>query len=184
MPRYIAELRKTCCKHAHDVSLTDAPAAEFLHRRQILQLELYTPICLGTVEPTWHQCQHNHFCCLLPQQNHYCCLLPPAFCQAYYYTNELTQESSWDAPIAAPGAASAEATYGTLGGDLGTCTPSAASAGVDKIVPDAAGSLAQPSIVSPDNPGAAAAAGIDSGCPFYINERGNRVFCVPPRIAS
>ena len=114
------------------------------------------------------------------------CSCRVVFCQAYYYINELTQESSWDSPRSAPEKALAEV---TLGGDIGILTPSAESTGVvdkSETTPGAAGSFAgqQPSIVVPDDTGTAAAAHVDRGFPFYVNERGNRVFCVPPKASS
>lgn len=111
--------------------------------------------------------------------------------QAYYFINETTQETSWDAPITTPqkrgaGAeAMGAASHGGGGEDTvsqystnrkgiahSTCNHDAMNTSVDRSEEQALAVSSTTDIL-----GTVDAA--QPQFPFYVNERGNRVFCIP-----
>lgn len=119
--------------------------------------------------------------------------------QAYYYANEDTQETSWDAPIIAPSeevAAARADTMGTAsqdGGEENLSESLTNLTGIDhgtsnqdtmNAAPIDGGGEQDLTIRSTtdDIPSAVDAAQFQF--PFYVNERGNRVFCIPRRTQS
>lgn len=100
----------------------------------------------------------------------------------YYYFNEETQEASWDAPATEKPTTTEENGNGAQGegGDGG-------AGGVSAISHEGHGSDVgsgqnQPLVVPPFANSTSAADNTESQFPFYVNERGNRVFCVPRRM--
>lgn len=104
-------------------------------------------------------------------------------CQAYYYFNEVTQESSWEPPPNAP-ETYAEPTDSAQEREHETPTALSAWNGVadDSKSHDAAVDHQSKALLAPFNN--ASAADADHTFPFFVNERGNRVFCVPRNALS
>lgn len=104
------------------------------------------------------------------------CILAVPF-QAYYYVNDITQESSWDPPE-----------KNQAGQEQERDAPSMLAARVD-IVGEAAGAASAGQALGMGGGGLAVTSPTpinNSGgavrlFPYYVNERGNRVFCVPRR---
>ncbi len=106
----------------------------------------------------------------------------PVCRQAYYFANEDTGETAWEAP----------ALEAETGGVPPGAVVAAAAAGVHPL-PDGAGetTTALTCWAGSDDDGhetmeeqALVTAADESQFPFYVNERGNRVFCVPRKAGS
>ncbi|CAM9485702.1 unnamed protein product, partial [Ectocarpus fasciculatus] len=100
--------------------------------------------------------------------------------QVYYYFNEATQEASWDAPATEKPTTTEENCYGGQGEEGGH--GGGASASHESHGSDVVSGQNQPLVVPTLANSTIAGDNAESQFPFYVNERGNRVFCVPRRI--
>ncbi|CAM9115922.1 unnamed protein product, partial [Ectocarpus sp. 13 AM-2016] len=102
--------------------------------------------------------------------------------QVYYYFNEVTQEASWDDPATEKTTTATEENWsgaqGKEGGDGGAGGISASHQSHGSDVGSGQNQPLVPYLANSTSAGDNA----ESQFPFYVNERGNRVFCVPRRI--
>lgn len=105
--------------------------------------------------------------------------------QAYYYVNEATEETSWDAPILSPETGMSRTILGEEEGvpltaisnrtDFSNKSHAAPDNGEDQAL-----------VVAPVAAYTSGSGGSinEAPFPFYVNERGNRVFYVPKTTRS
>ncbi|CAM9137499.1 unnamed protein product [Scytosiphon promiscuus] len=110
--------------------------------------------------------------------------------QAYYYVNEVAEQTSWDAPILGPEVGMIEAVGATSQGGEEGVPPTTVSdrAGSSENSHDKNASFedgeGQALVVATAAINTSEGSATQAPFPFYINERGNRVFCVPKTTRS